>query len=324
MTTRDDVLAALRDADGEPVSGESLARELGVSRVAVGKHVSALRDAGYGIEALAGAGYRLVSAPDAPLPVEVAALLQTALWVDLRGGGATGSTNDDARTLARAGAPEGTAVLASEQTGGRGRLGRTWSSPPGGVYLSVVLRPVVAPAQVASLALAVALGVARGFDRLGADAALKWPNDVLLGERKLAGVLLEMGAEPDRVEWVVAGIGVNVRRPAENPALAPGGLEPVYLSDALTAPLLAPVAAALLDGVAEAYAEWTAHGFSAMREEYERRHRLVGRHVAVRDLAGTVHAEGVVAGVDDEGRLLVRDAGGDVTPVTAGEVSLRG
>ena len=149
MTTRDAVLAALRDAGPAGVSGERLARELGVSRVTVGNHVGALREAGYEIEASPGTGYRLVAAPDLPLPSEVRPLLTQGFWTRLEGGGATASTNDDARRLARDGAPEGTVVLASEQTGGRGRLGRAWSSPVGGAYLSAVLRPTVAPAELA-------------------------------------------------------------------------------------------------------------------------------------------------------------------------------
>jgi BirA family biotin operon repressor/biotin-[acetyl-CoA-carboxylase] ligase len=321
MTTRRAVLEALREAGSAGVSGEAIAASLHVSRVAVGKHVAALRAAGYEIAAAPGSGYVLASAPDLPLPDEVEPLLETAgFWRDLSGGRETGSTNDDARELARTGAPEGTVVLASRQLRGRGRLGREWESPDGGVYLSVVLRPAVAPLEAPSLALAVALGVARGLERLGATPRLKWPNDVLLRDGKLAGILLEMSAESDRVEWVVAGIGVNVRRPAD------GAASPVaaYLDDAAPGVRLAEAAAAELDGIARAYAEWLAGGFAALRPDYEARFALAGQAVTVRDLMGDVRADGVVAGVDDEGRLLVRAADGGVVPVTAGEVTLRG
>jgi BirA family biotin operon repressor/biotin-[acetyl-CoA-carboxylase] ligase len=183
----------------------------------------------------------------------------------------------------------------------------------------VVLRPSVPPAEAASLALAVALGVVRGIERLGAYATLKWPNDVLLGEGKLAGVLLEMSAEADRVEWIVAGIGMNVRRPAE----ADPALPAAYLSDAIPHARLPEVAAAELDGIAETYAAWRRGGFAALRSEYEARFALGGQQVAVRDLLGEVRAEGEVQGVDAEGRLLVRDASGTVSAVVAGEVTLR-
>ena len=317
MTTRSDVLAALRQAGEAGVSGEALAVRLGVSRVAVGKHVGALREAGYTIEALPGVGYRLVAVPDAPLPDEVARLLGSTLWVDLRGGGETGSTNDDARALGAKGAPEGTVVLASRQSAGRGRLGRTWESPEGGVYLSAVLRPQVAPVAVASLALAVALGVVRGLETLGAEPRLKWPNDVLLGDGKVAGVLLEMTAETDRVDRVIVGVGINARRP---PAGVVAGA--AYLTDAGVDASFASITAAVLDGIADAYVAWSTGGFTVLREQYAARSAMDGSIVAVRDLQGSVRAQGEVVGVDDEGRLLV-DGGGSVTAVSSGEVTLR-
>lgn len=318
MTTRSSVLDALRAAGDTGVSGEVLAARLGVSRVAVSKHVAALRDTGYLIAAVPGVGYRLTAVPDLPLPAEVRLHMKTSRFTALSGGGVTGSTNDDARELARAGAPEGSVVLAAQQLAGRGRLGRTWMSEPGGVYLSAVLRPPVAPSQAASLALGIALGVVRGLERLGANARLKWPNDVLLREGKLAGVLLEMSAEADSVEWIVAGVGLNVHRPAGDSA--PNA---AYLEDVVPGVRLAEAAAAVLDGIAETYDVWREVGFAGLRADYESRFALAGAEVVVSDLLGTVRASGVVNGVDDEGRLLVSDERGAVTPVVAGEVTLR-
>jgi len=317
MTTREAVLTALKRAGEAGVSGEALARDLGVSRVAVGKHVAALRDTGYDITAEPGVGYRLIGAPDAPLPAEVSPLLASRFWVGLSGGGRTGSTNDDARALARAGAPEGAAVLASRQTAGRGRLGREWVSPEGGAYVSAVLRPGIAPAHVGSLGLAIGLGIARGLAAaFGVDASLKWPNDVQLSGRKLAGILLEMAAETDRVDWVVAGVGVNVHRSAGIPD------EVACLEDVVSGVRIAPVAAAVLDGIAGTYAQWLAEGFSAMRGEYESRLAILGDDVTVRDMMGAVRASGRVVGVDDEGRILL-ESGGGVEAVSSGEVTLR-
>lgn len=317
MSTRSSVLAALRAAGDAGVSGELVAERLGVSRVAVRKHVAALAAAGYCIAAVPGTGYRLLSVPDAPLPDEVAALLASAFWRDLRGGGATRSTNDDVKALALAGAAEGAVVLAAEQSGGRGRLGRTWSSPRGGVYLSVLLRPPLAVHEAPPLALACALGVALGIERIGAAPSLKWPNDVLLGGGKLAGVLLEVSAEADALEWAVAGVGVNVRPPAER---TPGA---AYLAEVLTpAPRLAAVAAAVLDGLAEACAAFSAGGFAGVRDEYAARLAMIGDEVVVRDRNGAEVAAGAARGVDEWGRLLVEGAQG-VSAVTAGEVTLR-
>lgn len=315
---RDDaVLRALRAAAPSTVSGEALAAELGVSRVAVGKRIGVLRAQGYGIEAAAGQGYRLVSAPDLPLPAEVRPLLASSGWLPL-GGGVTGSTNDDAKRLAREGAPEGTVVLAGEQTGGRGRLGREWASPPGGVYLSAVLRPDLAPSETAPLPLVVGVGVARALEHLGAEVRLKWPNDVYCADgRKVAGILVEMSAEAERVEWLVAGIGVNVRADRTS---APGAC---FLDEVVAQPAgLARVAAAVLDGLAEALRDFEAGGFDALRPDYERRAWLTSRDVVVRDIRGDVRASGRVAGVDESGRLVLEGPQGPAV-VATGEVTLR-
>ena len=204
--TRKRVLDAL--AEG-PTSGPAVAETLGVSRAAVWKHVEALREAGFEVESREG-GYVLTNVPefggaaveyglDAPLDVE---------YHD-----STDSTNERARELAGEGAGD-VVVLADEQTGGRGRLDREWSSPSGGIWLSVVCRPDLPPAQVPVYTLASAVAAAEAVRAAGVDAEIKWPNDVLVPtrdgeERKLVGILTEMEGEADRVSWVVVGIGLN-------------------------------------------------------------------------------------------------------------------
>lgn len=322
MTTRSEdrrtaVLAALRETRAG-VSGEALAEQLGVSRVAVRKHVEALRALGYEVDARPGEGYTLLSSPDAPLPFEVSPLLAGGFYKRLEGGAATGSTNDDAKCLALAGAPEGTCVLASEQTAGRGRLGRAWSSPKGGVYASLVLRPGVETPEAIVVPLVVGLGAARGLESLGVRALVKWPNDLYAEDgRKIAGVLCEGLSEGWQICWIVAGIGVNVRR-------APKGEPAVGLDQLAGRRLPLPeVAAAILDGVASAYTEWRTSGFEPLQPEYQRRAWLDGRDVTVSDSHGRVLAAGPVEGIDQVGRLLVRTAGG-LVPVVAGDVTLRG
>lgn len=310
------VLRALRES-GSGVSGELLATALGVSRVAVRKHIEALRELGYEIEARTGEGYRLVSSPDAPIPLEVRPLLASGFFARVEGGHVTGSTNDDARALAVAGAPEGTVVVAAQQHSGRGRLGRHWSSPTGGVYASIVLRPEVETPEAVVLPLVVGLGVARGLETLGVRARLKWPNDLLSEDgRKLAGVLLEGLSEGWRMAWIVAGIGVNVRR-------APRGEDAATLDELAGRRVPLPeAAAAVLEGVADTYGRWKAGGFAPLSEEYERRAWLAGRDVTVSDAAGRIVAQGRVAGIDALGRLLVDTPTGTV-PVAAGDVTLR-
>lgn len=309
------LLALIENPEG--VSGESLAADLGVSRVAVRKHVGALRDQGYGIEARAGEGYRLLSRPDAPLPLEVLPRLQAPFFARLEGGQVTDSTNDDARALANAGEPEGTVVLAGEQRAGRGRLGREWTSPLGGVYASIVLRPEVETPEGIVLPLVVGVGVAKGLESFGIEARLKWPNDVLAPDgRKLAGILCEGLSEGWRVVWVVAGIGVN----ASIASPAPGSVSVDELAGHHV--LLADVAAAVLDNVAAAYTTWKAEGFAPLVADYESRSWLKGREVVISDASGKVLVQGSVDGIDAQGRLLVASADG-VVPVAAGDVTLR-
>jgi BirA family biotin operon repressor/biotin-[acetyl-CoA-carboxylase] ligase len=203
--TRRAVLEALSEG---PVPGPDLAERLGVSRTAVWNYVEELRAAGFGVEST-DAGYRVTEVPDyGGLAVEYG--LDAPFRVEYHD--SLPSTNDRARELATEGERD-VAVLADEQTGGRGRLDREWASPPGGVWLSVVLDADLPPARAPLLTLAGAVAVARAAREAGVDARIKWPNDVLVPvnseERKLAGVLTEMEGEADRVRWVVLGMGVN-------------------------------------------------------------------------------------------------------------------
>jgi BirA family biotin operon repressor/biotin-[acetyl-CoA-carboxylase] ligase len=204
------ILERLRGADA-PVSGEELADMLRCSRAAVWKRIAALREQGYRIEAHHAAGYVLAGAPDRVGPSELAPHLRGG-WRDVRWLARVDSTQQVARDLARDGAAEGTAVVAEEQTAGRGRLGRTWHSPAGeNLYCSVVLRPPRAPGEVPQIALVAGIAVAAAVEEAtGRRPAIKWPNDVLLDGKKVAGILTEMESELDRVHHVIAGIGVNL------------------------------------------------------------------------------------------------------------------
>ena len=207
QNTRRRVLDSL--ADG-PVSGPELAESLGISRAAVWKHVEALREAGFGIESH-GDGYALTDVPEfggaavehgleAPFEVEYHDTID--------------STNDRARALAKAGETD-VAVLADEQTGARGRLDRQWSSPSGGIWLSIVCRPDIPPAQAPIYTLAAAVATTDALSNVGVDAGIKWPNDVLVDGKKLVGIHTEMEGEADRISWIVVGPGINANVDAD-------------------------------------------------------------------------------------------------------------
>jgi BirA family biotin operon repressor/biotin-[acetyl-CoA-carboxylase] ligase len=314
LTRRAAIAAALRAAGTAGISGEALGRTLGISRVAVGKHVAVLRELGYAIESVPHVGYRLRSAPDACIPEEVCPRLRDPLWVRCEGGAKTASTNEDAKRLARDGALEGSVVVAARQAGGRGRFGRVWESPAGGVYVSCVLRPDVTPSALSPLGLVVGVGVARGLESLGVPVGLKWPNDVLAGGRKIAGILLEAAAEADRVEWVVVGCGINVA-----PVPAAGA---AWVREAAPDARVAEVAAAALDGIARAYREFRGSGLGGILAEYRSRSVLTGRQVTVRDARGSEVTTGTVETIDDDGALVLAGAAGPIR-VVAGEVTLR-
>jgi len=197
------ILKTLRQRS-DYVSGETLSKQLGTSRVSIWKHVHGLERDGYVIEA-SPKGYRLVSSPDLLLPCEFPDLEQRIYYFPQ-----IGSTMDAARELARKGAGEGIIVIAEVQTRGRGRLSREWLSPEGGIYFTIILRPKISPAYAPRVNLMAAIAVAATIKKLfGLRAELKWPNDVLIAGKKVCGILAEMDAEMDVVNCVNVGIGIN-------------------------------------------------------------------------------------------------------------------
>ena len=198
------ILNALRECGGH-LSGQTLSQRLGVSRVSIWKHIRSLTRDGYAIQA-SPRGYRLVSSPDLLFPYEFPDLEQRIHYFRQ-----IGSTMDAARELAKRGAKEGTIVIAEAQTCGRGRLTRQWLSPQGGIYFTIILRPRISPAYAPRINLMTALALATTIRRLfGLEAELKWPNDVLISGKKVCGILAEMDAEMDVVNFVNVGIGINV------------------------------------------------------------------------------------------------------------------
>lgn len=318
---REAILQLFRLRQGAFVSGEEISHALAVSRTAVWKQVRALREIGYVIEAVPSRGYRLLSAPDTLLAAELQADLGTRLIgrqiVSL---GEVDSTNLRAAELAEQGAAEGTVVIAECQTRGKGRLGRSWASPSGvNLYLSVLLRPAILPWDAPQLTFLSAVAVARTIAELpGLDPEVKWPNDLLLNGRKVAGLLNEMRAETEGVHHVVLGIGVNLnmgpdqfpadlRYPATSLAIESGS--PVSRSD---------FARRLLRHLDTLYHLYLEQGFGPLRQAWEGFFRLKGRIVEV-DCQERV-IRGTVAGIDEEGALLVQAADGGTERILAGDV----
>jgi BirA family biotin operon repressor/biotin-[acetyl-CoA-carboxylase] ligase len=230
------------------------------------------------------------------------------------------STNDRAAALGREGAPEGLVVLADAQTGGRGRLGRTWHSPPGeNLYLSLLLRPACTPAALPPLTLAAGVAVTQALAALGLQPLLKWPNDVLLpvggGQRKVAGILTEMATERERIRHVVVGLGLNV-----NTASFPPELEARATSLRLATGQpqdRGALVAAVLNAFEPAYDQLMSEGAAACLAAFRARAALPRPCRVERD--GTV-LEGTALDVDGDGALLVRDGRGEIHRVLSGEI----
>jgi BirA family biotin operon repressor/biotin-[acetyl-CoA-carboxylase] ligase len=288
----------------------------------VWKRIAALRRGGWRIDGRPSDGYRLAGVPDRVGPIELAPHLRGA-WRTVHWFQETDSTQRVARDLARAGAAEGTVVVAERQTAGRGRLGRSWHSPAGlNLYCSLVLRPPLAPGAVPRLALVVGAAVAAAIvEETGAAAAIKWPNDVLVDGRKVAGILVEMDAEMERVHHVIAGIGVNVNAPVAS--------FPPELRDKATSLRVATgrrvdraaFAARLLVALEARYGRFVSGGFDSVRAEWERFSCLTGTDVRVAGPDGEV--AGRVLGLDDDGALRLARPDGGVARVIAGEVTVR-
>jgi len=318
---RREILRLFHEHPGEFISGAELSQQLGVSRTAVWKHIRLLREAGYTIEAVTSRGYHLQATPDVLLAAEIQTGLETQqVGQQLHCFASLGSTNLQALELAEKGCDDGTVVIADEQTEGKGRLGRRWESPGGvNLYLSLVLRPRIAPLQAPQLTFVAALAVVEAIaDVTGKQASVKWPNDVLLNGRKVAGVLSEMRAESDQVHYVVLGVGVNLNMTAEQ---FPKELR--YPATSLFVETGEPVTRSafvrrLLQLFEGHYQQFIENGFDAIRPAWDACCSMVGKTVRVDQDRDTLVGE--VLGLDEDGSLLIRDPQGKVANIYAGDV----
>ncbi len=311
---------------GSFVSGSHISERFGVSRAAVWKAVSALREEGYEIESVTNRGYRLCREPDLLNEARVRAQLEGHPWRErVQVLDTVDSTNTRCKLLAASGAPEGTVVIADCQTGGRGRLGRSFASPAGqGVYLSAILRPECEPRQLTHLTAMVAVAVLDAIEELtGLRAGIKWTNDIVCSARKLCGILTELSieAETGGVQYAVVGIGFNcAQRPEDFPEeirdmagslfMATG--RPVDRSAlaAATVRQLARMNGALLTRKAE------------YLQRYARDCVTIGARVRIVRAGEERYA--LATGIDADAGLCVRYDDGTQEVVNTGEVSVRG
>lgn len=317
------VCRALQEA-GDYLSGQELSRTLGISRAAVWKAVEALRRQGYDIEARTGRGYRLIGMPDL-LSHETVERYLSQPRENLQVLSETDSTNSVCRRLALEGAPDGTVVLADCQTAGRGRRGRSFQSPAGkGLFFSILWRPDCDPERLLPLTALSAVAACRAIRRVtGAEVQIKWPNDLVLSGRKLAGILTEMALEGEsgHVSHVVVGIGINVHQQPED-----FGGEVADIATSLDLALggsvcRAHLAAALLEEMDSLRRE-VLFAPETWLEDYRSACLNVGK--TVRLIRGDTQEPVQALGIDRQYGLVVRHEDGSVETVRSGEVSVRG
>lgn len=318
------ILNALRAAGDGAVSGAELSQKMGVSRATILARIRELRSLGYEIEAGPHLGYRLLETPDVLHADDMLSRLGRSRVIgrDIRVFQETTSTNDIVDKLARDGVREGAVVFAESQTKGRGRLGRQWlSSPRRGLWFSVLLRPQLPPLQTTQLTVAAATGLRRAIAlHTGLKTDIKWPNDVLVHGRKVAGILMELSAEVDQVKYVILGMGVNVNHTAED---FPPELRPLATSlkaesgKELSRPGLA---VAILRELDHDYARVVNREFGAVADEWERHCTTLGHRVVIR--IGERRLQGRAEALGEDGALLLRTEHGHLERVLGGDVTL--
>jgi len=209
---KDTVLEELRENSAEYLSGEELSKKLGVSRTSIWKHIKKLKEEGYIIESSTKVGYKLIGAPDILYPKEIERLIDTEIIgrkiiffesID--------STNNYAKMIAADSFIEGMLIVAEEQTLGKGRMGRGWISPKGkGIWVSIMLKPDMKPEQAMQITIIASYAVAKAIKEVSnLEALIKWPNDIVVNGKKVCGILTEMGAEMDAINYLIVGIGIN-------------------------------------------------------------------------------------------------------------------
>ncbi|MBI2917847.1 MAG: biotin--[acetyl-CoA-carboxylase] ligase [Chloroflexi bacterium] len=320
QSTEAKVLGLFLAASGGHLSGQEISRRLDMSRTAIWKHVQSLRRAGYLIESSPRLGYRLLARPDRLLPAEVhSGLRAQVLGRDLHHLETATSTQEVASRMARAGAPEGTVVVAEEQTAARGRLGRHYFTPRGGIWFSAVLRPPLIPQEVPLISLLAGIAVAEAVaEETGLPVQLKWPNDVLIRGRKAVGILTELAAEAEAVAFILCGIGINVnQRAADFPE--PLRATATSLREELGREVpRASLFRCVLEKLDRYYQSFLQQGPAPVLEVWRRLPNILGERVRV--ATGKESLEGVALGLDRDGALLLQLADGSLNRVLAGDV----
>jgi BirA family biotin operon repressor/biotin-[acetyl-CoA-carboxylase] ligase len=322
MAVKERIISYLDEKKGSWVSGESLTKKLAVSRSTIGKHISQLKSDGYPIESSTKKGYLLQETSDVLTPREIRDGLETKVLgkIDIVYFTETDSTNTRAKDLAARHAPEGALVLSEKQSKGRGRKARNWFSPSrDGIYLSLILRPAMPPREAPVITLLTAVAVAETILSLTTlKIAIKWPNDILVSGKKLAGILTEMGTQQDSIDYIVVGLGLNVNTPRF----------PDDIRDKATSILIETGKRFSRVKVIREYLKWYElyyelfkhTGFEPVRKRWRELTNTIGQQITVETTDKRYSGE--AQDVDKDGALLIRDKTGKTHRIVSGDVSV--
>ena len=309
-----EVLSLLSDAGF--VSGEHIAKHLGVSRTAVWKQIKSLQNMGYEIESIKNKGYRLVSRPDIPIAEEVTLGLDTkVIGKDIHYFKSLPSTNLFAKKLVKDGVKEGAIVVSDFQVSGRGRKNRNWFSPEGGLWFSVVLYPHIPPERSMLLTMASSVAIVQGIkETTGLHPVIKWPNDLLINGKKVCGILTELDAEMDCINYTIIGIGINVNNKlSEDLQEKATSLVQETGSRVLRVKLLRSI----LKCFDENYRRLMSGDYDFIRDSWFSHANIVGRDILVHGEKTILR--GVVSSVDESGCLIL-DTRDGIIKVVSGDV----
>ncbi|MGX8791143.1 biotin--[acetyl-CoA-carboxylase] ligase [Oceanobacillus sp. M60] len=320
-STRSRLIKLLSENKMSYISGQALSEQLGISRNAIWKHMKDLESDGYHIDAKRSQGYRIVSFPDKVSSNTIRWGLETK-WMGhhIIHKEATPSTQIIGHEAARDNAPDGTIIIAEEQTAGRGRMKKNWFSDKEGLWATLLLRPPIPPNKASELTLLTAVALRKALHQLtGLPIGIKWPNDLLIGDKKLCGILTEMQGEQDRINYVLIGIGLNVNQDEASWDASIRDIATSLKRESGNSWDKIKIVQTILKHFENTYEMYLNYGFKAIKSEWEEHAFKIDKNIKIK----TFHEEwtGRFLGITDEGALIVESAEGSPVTLYSAEIT---
>ncbi|WP_251859947.1 biotin--[acetyl-CoA-carboxylase] ligase [Clostridium sp. Marseille-Q2269] len=318
------IINILKNSSHTFISGQYISDKLGVSRTAIWKYINALKKEGYNIESASKKGYRLISSPDILTFEEITGLLKTKfIGHNIMHFDSINSTNDKAKKIASS-EKDGTVIISEEQTLGKGRLGRTWSSSKfKGIYMSIILKPDINTLDVPKITQVAAAAVVTALNNNNIKSYIKWPNDIIVKDKKICGILTEMSGEISKINYVVIGMGVNVNSDKEDlpkDLLFKASSLKIETGRELKRNVLV---ADIINNFEELYTELIEHNNIATSIQICKDNSiLIGKEIRI--ITRNKERFGKAVGLNSNGELLVQFEDGKIKPLISGEISVRG